>query len=114
MDKYSSNQLFRNSFTFFSKRPIVGSSLISVGIVFQIVTVNIDSSFSQVHSIGVTKERENRKQITSLALDNATWECFTWAQNFYIYGTTLAVSLTTEEKARREAGIAFSLPTLPK
>ena len=39
MDSYIYDQLVENFFNFFLKRPIVGSSLILVGIVFQILTV---------------------------------------------------------------------------
>ena len=65
------------------------------------------------------KERENRKanHITNFWI--GLIERVFQTQNFYIYGITLALSLTTEMEAHHEAGVAFNcgascLVALPK
>ena len=70
----------------------------------------------QVHS----KMTENRKQFISLTFwIILTESVFPELKNFYFYGTTLALFLSTEMEACQEAGIAldcgnFCLQTLPK
>ena len=67
------------------------------------IQVIIQCVAQQVHS-------EKRWKIgNKLYLDSNNRECFCQAQNFYIYGTTLALSLTTEMVACQEAGIALTV-----